>query len=75
MSISNGDNEWKLKINGIFLSQRGIINSAKNYSAWPKFKLNLLILLTHLHVYTEFQFKMSISDGDNEWKLKIMEFF
>ena len=24
MSICNGDNEWKLKINGIFLSPRGI---------------------------------------------------
>ena len=65
MSINNGDNEQKLKINGIFLSPRGI-NSAENYSTGPKFKLNLLILLTHL--YTEFQFKMSISNGDNERK-------
>ena len=44
-------------------------NFAKNYSAWPKFKLNLRILLTHL--YSEFQFKMSICNGDNEQKLKI----
>ena len=48
-------------------------NSAENYLARPKFKLNLLILLTHL--YSEFQFKMSISNGDNEQKLKINGIF
>ena len=48
-------------------------NSAENYSTWPKFKLNLSILLTHL--YTEFQFKMSICNGDNERNLKINEIF
>ena len=72
MSIINGDNERKLKINGIFLSPRGII-LPKNYSTWPKFKLNLRILLKHL--YTEFQFKISISNGDNERKLKINGIF
>ena len=48
-------------------------NSAENYSTWPKFKLNLHILLTHL--YTKFQFKMSICNGDNERKLKINGIF
>ena len=48
-------------------------NSAENCSTRPKFKLNLCILLTHL--YTEFQFKMSISNGDNERKLKINGIF
>ena len=48
-------------------------NSAENYSTWPKFELNLRILLTQL--YTEFQFKMSICNGDNERKLKINGIF
>ena len=48
-------------------------NSAENYLARPKFKLNLRVLLTHL--YSEFQFKMSISNGDNERKLKINGIF
>ena len=48
-------------------------NSAENYSARPRFKLNLRILLKHL--YSEFQFKMSISNGDNERKLKINGIF
>ena len=39
----------------------------------PKFKLNLCILVTHL--YTKFQFKMSICNGDNEPKLKIIGIF
>ena len=68
MPIHNGDNERKLKINGIFLSSGGH-NSAENYSTGPKFELNLCILVTHL--YAEFQFKMPIYNGDNEWKLKI----
>ena len=48
-------------------------NSPENYSSGPKFKLNLRILLTYLH--TQFQFKMSISNGDNERKLKINGIF
>ena len=48
-------------------------NSAENNSTGPKFKLNLLILMTHL--YTEFQFKMSICNRDNERKLKINGIF
>ena len=68
MSICNGDNERKLKINGIFFSPRGI-TLPKNNSTGPQFKLNLRILVTNL--YTEFQFKMSICNGDNERKLKI----
>ena len=72
MSICNGDNERKLKINGIFLSPTGH-NSAENYSAGPKFELNLCILKTHL--YIEFQFKMSICNGHNERKLKINGIF
>ena len=56
MSICNGDNERKLKINGIFSKSKGH-NSAENYSTGPKFELNLRILKTYL--YTEFQFKMS----------------
>ena len=46
-------------------------NSAENYSTEPKFKHHLHSLMTRL--YTVFQFKMTICDGDNEWKLKIME--
>ena len=70
MSICNGDNERKLKINGIFLSPRGITLPKINR---PKFKSNLRILMTHL--YTKFQFKMSICNGDNERKLKINGIF
>ena len=73
MSICNEDNEQKQKINGIFLSPRGINYSAENYLTGPKFELNLLILMTHQ--YTEFQFKMSICNGDNERKLKINGIF
>ena len=72
MSICKGDNERKLKINGIFLSPRGH-NSAENYSTGPKFKLNLHVFVTYL--YSEFQFKMSICNGDNERKLKINGIF
>ena len=72
MSICNGDNERKLKINGIFLSPRGV-TPAENYSTEPKFELNLRILVTNL--YTEFQFKMSICNGENERKLKINGIF
>ena len=72
MSICNGDNERKLKINGIFSKSKGH-NSAKNYSTGPKIELNLGILMTHL--YTEFQLKMSICNGDNERKLKINGIF
>ena len=71
MSICNGDNEQKLKSNGIFLSKGH--NSAKNYSTRPKFQLNLPILMTNLR--TKFHFKMSICKGDNEWKLKINGIF
>ena len=66
-SICIGDNERKLKINGIFFKSKGH-KSAENYSTEPKFELNLRILVTNL--YTEFQFKMSICNGDNERKLK-----
>ena len=72
MSISNGDNEQKLKINGIFVSPRGI-TLPKFTRLWPKFKLNLRIVVTHL--YSELQFKMSISNGDNERKLKMNGIF
>ena len=48
-------------------------NSAENYSTWPKFKLNLCILVTHL--YTEFQSKMSMCNGDYERKLKMNGIF
>ena len=72
MSISNGDNERKLKINGIFTKSKGH-NSPKIFSTGPKFKLNLRILQTHL--YTKFQLKMSICNGDNERKLKINGIF
>ena len=65
MSIRYGDNERKLKINGIFLSPRGITLPK---IIRPKFTLNLHIFVTHL--YPEFQFKMSICNGDNERKLK-----
>ena len=61
MSVCNGDNERKLKINGIFLGPRGI-TLAENYLTGPKFEFNLRILVTHL--YTKFQFKMSICNGD-----------
>ena len=56
MSICNGDNERKLKINGFFLKSKGH-NSAENYSTGPKIKLNLRIPLTHKIIYSEFQFK------------------
>ena len=72
MSISNGDNEGKLKINGIFSKSKGH-NSAENYSTRPKLKLNLCIVVTHL--YPEFELKMSICNGDNERKLKINGIF
>ena len=58
---------------GIFLSPRGIINSAKNYLTETKFELDLGILMTNL--YIEFQSKMSICDGDNKWKPIIIGFF
>ena len=74
MSICNGDNERKLKINGIFSKSKGH-NSAENYSTGPKFELNLGILVKHVHVYTKFQLKMSICNGDNERKLKINGIF
>ena len=72
MSIFNGDNERKLKINGIFFKSKGH-NSAENYSTGPTFELNLRILMTNL--YTEFQFKMKICNGNNERKLKINGIF
>ena len=72
ISICNGDNERKLKINGICLSPRGI-TLLKNYSTKPKFELNLRILVKHL--YTKFHLKMSICNGDNERKLKINGIF
>ena len=66
MSICNGDNERKLKINGIFSKSKGH-NSAKNYSTGPKFELNLRILVTNL--CTKFHLKISMYDLDNERKL------
>ena len=57
MSISNGDNKRKLKINGNCSKSKGH-NSPKNYLTVPKLELNLRILLTLL--YTKFQLKMSI---------------
>ena len=72
MSICNGDNQRKLKINGIFFKSKGYY-SAENYSRGPKFELNLCIRVTNL--YTEFQFKMSICNGDNQRKLKINGIF
>ena len=72
MSICVGDNERKLKINGIFLSPRGITLPKINRPD-PNSNSNLRILMTHL--YTKFQFKMSICVGDNERKLKINGIF
>ena len=72
MLICDGDYERKLKIIGFFSKSKGH-NSAENYSTEIKFELDLCTLITHL--YIEFQFKMSICDGDNERKLKIIGFF
>ena len=59
MSICNGDNERKLKINGIFSKSKGH-NSADNYSTGPKFELSLRILVTNL--CTKFHLKISMYD-------------
>ena len=48
-------------------------NCAENQSTRPKFELNLHILVTHLCI--KFQFKMSICNGENERKLKIIGIF
>ena len=63
MSISKGDNEQKLKINGIFLSPRGITLPK---IIWPDPNSNsICILLWHIY----------ICNGDNERKLKINGIF
>ena len=70
MSICNGDNEWKLKIIGIFLSPRGITPPK---IIWLDPNSNLRIYVIHLCI--KFQFKMSICNGDNERKLNIIGIF
>ena len=72
MSICNGDNEWKLKINGIFLSPRGI--TLPNIIR-PNPNLNsTCVFLWHIYIRnfnSKCQFVMEIMNGN--WKL--MEFF
>ena len=72
MSICNGDNEWKLKINGIFLSPRGITLPKINR---PDPNSNSTCVFSW-HIYipnfnSKCQFVMEIMSGN--WKL--MEFF
>jgi hypothetical protein len=45
------DNERKLKISGFFLSKFKRDNSVKNQLTMTKFKLDLRILMTNLHLY------------------------
>jgi hypothetical protein len=65
MSMHDGDNERKPRINRNILSPRGH-NSAKNYSTGTKLELDLYICMINLH--TKFQFKMLMHDRDNERK-------
>ena len=55
-----------------FLKFKGY-NCAEHCSTGTKFKFDLHIFMAH--PYTKFQFKISIFDGDNEWKPKLLEFF
>ena len=55
-----------------FLKSKGQ-NCVENYSTGTKFELYLHILT--YDIYTKFQFKMSICDGDNKLKPKLLEFF
>ena len=71
LSIWNGDNEWKLKINGIFLSPRGItlpkiIRPDPNWISTCVFSWHIYIL----NFNSKCQFVMEIMSGN--WKL--MEF-
>ena len=67
MSICNGDNERKLKINGIFLSPRGItlpkVFDQTQTQTQPAYSPDTSI------------YQISIQNGDNERKLKLMEYF
>ena len=74
MSICNGDNERKLKINGIFLSPRGITLPKINRPD-PNSNSTCVFFNLVTHLYPEFRFKMSICNGDNERKLKINGIF
>ena len=72
ISICNGDNERKLKINGIFLSLRGItlpkiIRPDPNSNSTCVFSWQTYI--------PNFNSKISICNGDNERKLKINGIF
>ena len=72
MSICNGDNERKLKINGIFLSPRGI-TLLKIIRPDPKSN-STCVFSRHIYILN-FKFNMSICNGDNERKLKINGIF
>ena len=66
MSICNGDNERKLKINGIFLSPRGITLPK---IIRPDPNLNSTCVFSWTNLCTKFHLKISMYDLDNERKL------
>ena len=63
--------ERKLKISYFFLSSRGI--TVKNHWTMTKFELDLRIPMTYS--YIKFELNVCKCCQDNEWKLKISNFF